>query len=190
MFPQVPLPLFVLPGGHSTEILRRLSKDGRLWAFDLDPNAVAVGQKLAAMDSRFKILHRPFADVQVAWKLNVMEWMGEIGFTWVIIFNEEKVLKSVLLGILDQKSGIDSSHMTWSIQHDRGWNGWNGRIFSAFCYLFKHHQLSIPSHQQVSLPDVELSGMLLDIGFSSPQARENSSHWGDQLLWPFQNDPC
>lgn len=66
MFPQVPLPLFVLPGGHSTEILRRLSKDGRLWAFDLDPNAVAVGQKLAAMDSRFKILHRPFADVQVA----------------------------------------------------------------------------------------------------------------------------
>ena len=73
MFPQLPLfltkplklPLFVSPGGHSTEILRRLSKDGRLWAFDLDPNAVAVGQKLAAMDSRFKILHRPFADVQV-----------------------------------------------------------------------------------------------------------------------------
>lgn len=60
------LPLFLLSGGHSTEILRRLSKDGRLWAFDLDPNAVAVGQKLEAMDSRFKILHRPFADVQVA----------------------------------------------------------------------------------------------------------------------------
>jgi len=90
-----------------------------------------------------------------------------------------KCAKTVLLGILHQKSGIDSSHMTWWIQHDGGWNGWNGRIFSAFCYLFKHHQLSIPSHQQVSLPDVELSGMLLDIGFSSPQARENSSHWGD-----------
>eukprot|EP00434_Breviolum_minutum_P038159 symbB.v1.2.033840.t1/scaffold4260.1/size42279/5 len=80
-------------GGHSTEILRRLSKDGRLWAFDLDPNAVAVGQKLAAMDSRFKILHRPFADVQV------------------------------------------------------------------------------------SLPDVELSGMLLDIGFSSPQVDDGDRGW-------------
>eukprot|EP00913_Durusdinium_trenchii_P026269 g24648.t1 len=33
-------------GGHATEILRRLSGAGRLWAFDLDPNAVAVGQKL------------------------------------------------------------------------------------------------------------------------------------------------
>lgn len=40
-----------------------------------------------------------------------------------------------------------------------------------FKLFVQHHQLSIASHQQVSLPDVELSGMLLDIGFSSPQAR-------------------
>ena len=33
-------------GGHSTEILRRLSAQGRLWGFDVDPNAVAVGRKL------------------------------------------------------------------------------------------------------------------------------------------------
>jgi hypothetical protein len=46
-----------------------LSKDGRLWAFDLDPNAVAVGQKLEALEPRLKILHRPLADVHVTWRI-------------------------------------------------------------------------------------------------------------------------
>jgi len=53
-------------GGHSTEILRRLSLKGRLWAFDVDPNAVAVGRKLMDMDDRFSMIHRPFADVNEA----------------------------------------------------------------------------------------------------------------------------
>ncbi|CAE8629828.1 unnamed protein product [Polarella glacialis] len=81
-------------GGHSTEILRRLSLSGRLWAFDVDPNAIAVGRRLEEMDERFTILHRPFADVDDA----------------------------------------------------------------------------LP-------PGVELSGMLLDIGFSSPQVDEGSRGW-------------
>jgi 16S rRNA (cytosine1402-N4)-methyltransferase len=55
-------------GGHSRRILDRLSAKGRLIAFDKDPQAVAVAQKLAQEDSRFAIVHDSFAtlDVQLA----------------------------------------------------------------------------------------------------------------------------
>ena len=55
-------------GGHSRRILERLSMKGRLIAFDKDPQAVAVAQKLAQEDSRFVIVHDSFAtlDVQLA----------------------------------------------------------------------------------------------------------------------------
>lgn len=53
-------------GGHSKLILSKLSARGRLKAFDIDPLAVQVGQKLAAIDARFEILHRPFGDVASA----------------------------------------------------------------------------------------------------------------------------
>ncbi len=55
-------------GGHSRRILERLSAKGRLIAFDKDPQAVAVAQKLAQEDSRFVIAHDSFAtlDVQLA----------------------------------------------------------------------------------------------------------------------------
>ena len=36
---------------------------GRVLAFDIDAEAVAVGRRLAATDSRFEIMHRPFADL-------------------------------------------------------------------------------------------------------------------------------
>jgi 16S rRNA (cytosine1402-N4)-methyltransferase len=55
-------------GGHSRHILERLSTKGRLIAFDKDPQAVEVAQKLAHEDSRFVIVHDSFAtlDVQLA----------------------------------------------------------------------------------------------------------------------------
>ena len=55
-------------GGHSRRILEQLSAKGRLIAFDKDPQAVAVAQKLAQEDSRFVIAHDSFAtlDVQLA----------------------------------------------------------------------------------------------------------------------------
>jgi 16S rRNA (cytosine1402-N4)-methyltransferase len=48
-------------GGHSRLILSALSPQGRLLAFDKDPQAVAVGQQLAAQDARFAIRHQGFA---------------------------------------------------------------------------------------------------------------------------------
>ena len=53
-------------GGHSRALLARLSPAGRLVAFDKDPEAVAVGQALAAEDPRFSIVHESFADMGVA----------------------------------------------------------------------------------------------------------------------------
>lgn len=51
-------------GGHSREILERLGPQGRLFAFDRDPQAVAAAR--AIEDSRFTLLHRPFGDMAAA----------------------------------------------------------------------------------------------------------------------------
>ena len=50
-------------GGHSRLILSALSPQGRLLAFDKDPQAVAEGQRLAAQDPRFSIRHAGFAQL-------------------------------------------------------------------------------------------------------------------------------
>jgi 16S rRNA (cytosine1402-N4)-methyltransferase len=52
-------------GGHSRLILQRLSPEGRLTAFDKDPQAVAAAEQLAASDSRFSIRHQGFAQLGV-----------------------------------------------------------------------------------------------------------------------------
>ncbi len=53
-------------GGHSRALLARLGPAGRLIGFDKDPEAVAVGQALAAADARFVIVHESFADMAPA----------------------------------------------------------------------------------------------------------------------------
>jgi len=53
-------------GGHSRSILNRLTADSQLFAFDVDPLAIAEARKLEAADPRFRIHHRPFADMATA----------------------------------------------------------------------------------------------------------------------------
>ncbi len=48
-------------GGHSRLILERLGKEGRLIAFDKDPEAIRVAK--AVNDSRFEIVHGSFASL-------------------------------------------------------------------------------------------------------------------------------
>jgi len=50
-------------GGHSRAILDRLGENGRLIAFDKDPEAIRVGEQLAAEDGRFVVVRRSFADM-------------------------------------------------------------------------------------------------------------------------------
>ncbi len=47
-------------GGHSRAILAQLNADGRLYALDRDPTAIAAAQALAD-DPRFTIIHTPFS---------------------------------------------------------------------------------------------------------------------------------
>ncbi|WP_153117713.1 16S rRNA (cytosine(1402)-N(4))-methyltransferase RsmH [Rhodocyclus tenuis] len=51
-------------GGHSRAILERLGPQGRLLAFDRDPQAVAAARAIG--DSRFTLLHRRFGDLAAA----------------------------------------------------------------------------------------------------------------------------
>ena len=37
-------------GGHSTQILKRLAPEGRLFAFDVDPTAIKAAHMLEARD--------------------------------------------------------------------------------------------------------------------------------------------
>lgn len=53
-------------GGHSRALLKRLGQEGRLVAFDRDPQAVAAGQELAAEDARFEIRRGNFGDIAEA----------------------------------------------------------------------------------------------------------------------------
>ncbi len=50
-------------GGHSRAILDKLSPQGRLDAWDRDPQAVQAAQALQTQEARFHIHHRAFADL-------------------------------------------------------------------------------------------------------------------------------
>ena len=53
-------------GGHSRLILERLGAQGRLLAFDKDPQAIAAAQPLAQADQRFDVVHDSFATMDRA----------------------------------------------------------------------------------------------------------------------------
>ena len=51
-------------GGHAQLLLSKLDANAQLYAFDKDPQALAVAEQLAQQDSRFHIIHASFADMQ------------------------------------------------------------------------------------------------------------------------------
>ncbi len=50
-------------GGHACEIIKRLGKDGYLYAIDRDPAAVAQARKKFSEEKRFKVSSMDFADI-------------------------------------------------------------------------------------------------------------------------------
>ena len=63
-------------GGHSRAVLSVLSENGRLLAFDKDPQAILVGQSLEQEDSRFEIIHESFSLLEQ--KVSEKSLVGEI----------------------------------------------------------------------------------------------------------------
>lgn len=51
-------------GGHSQAILERLGEQGRLIAFDKDPQAIAIAEQKFANEPRFSIIHASFARLE------------------------------------------------------------------------------------------------------------------------------
>ena len=51
-------------GGHTLLLLSKLDQDARVYAFDKDPQALEVAAQLEQEDSRFRIIHASFADIQ------------------------------------------------------------------------------------------------------------------------------
>lgn len=63
-------------GSHTQAILNQLSPQGRLIAFDKDPEAVAYAKQHFSHDKRFSILHRSFAELQTS--LNELQVFGKV----------------------------------------------------------------------------------------------------------------
>lgn len=61
-------------GGHTAELLGRLSDQGSVLAIDKDPQAISAGQEYFAEDTRLQLFHGSFADLQ-----NVAAEMGKTG---------------------------------------------------------------------------------------------------------------
>ena len=51
-------------GGHTKLLLSKLDQNARVYAFDKDPQALEVAAQLEQEDSRFKIIHASFANIQ------------------------------------------------------------------------------------------------------------------------------
>lgn len=69
-------------GGHSRAILERLGKDGRLYVFDRDPDAVQFARELALAEPRMQVYHAPFSSLAA----NVRE-AGMIGRVDGVLFD-------------------------------------------------------------------------------------------------------
>jgi 16S rRNA (cytosine1402-N4)-methyltransferase len=63
-------------GGHSRAVLSVLSGNGRLLAFDKDPQAINEGKSLEQEDARFEIIHESFSLLEQ--KVSEKQLMGEI----------------------------------------------------------------------------------------------------------------
>ena len=98
-------------GGHSRQILERLSARGRLVSFDKDPQAIAAANSIA--DQRFNIVHDSFATLRDALALR--------GITQV---------DGVLLDLGISSPQVDdaargfSFRGRWSARHAYGYHAW------------------------------------------------------------------
>lgn len=110
-------------GGHSREILSRLSSKGQLIGFDKDVDAVAVGLRLKAEDARFDIVHGSFADVHNTLKERGLRADGvllDLGVSSPQLDEAERGFSFMRDGPLDMRMDTNSgiSAADWLAQTD------------------------------------------------------------------------
>jgi 16S rRNA (cytosine1402-N4)-methyltransferase len=89
-------------GGHSGLILQQLNSQGRLYAFDKDPLAIAQAQLMVAEDSRLSIAQTSFANMgEIAQQNNCF---GEV--------------QGILLDLGISSPQVDDASRGFSFQHD------------------------------------------------------------------------
>ena len=63
-------------GGHSQEILKQLNENGKLLAFDKDPQAIAIANTIAANDERLHVKRGSFT--QLKQTVEELGWKGKV----------------------------------------------------------------------------------------------------------------
>jgi 16S rRNA (cytosine1402-N4)-methyltransferase len=63
-------------GGHSQEIIKQLNENGKLLAFDKDPQAIATANKIAANDERLHVKRGSFT--QLKQTVEELGWQGQV----------------------------------------------------------------------------------------------------------------
>ena len=63
-------------GGHSQEIIKQLSENGKLLAFDKDPQAITTANEIAANDERLHVRQGSFTQLEQA--VNELGWKGKV----------------------------------------------------------------------------------------------------------------
>lgn len=112
-------------GSHSQALLNRLSDQGRLIAFDKDPEAIAYAKKHFSHDKRFSIIHRSFACMQTELEeLNVLGQVAgilfDLGVSSPQLDNPERGFSFARSGKLDMRMDTTQgmSAMQWLAQVD------------------------------------------------------------------------
>lgn len=107
-------------GSHTRAILERLGAEGRLIAFDKDPEAIAYAKQQVASDKRFTIVHASFARLHLALAAqgvygNVNGILFDLGVSSPQLDNPARGFSFSRDGQLDMRmdtsQGVDA--MTW-----------------------------------------------------------------------------
>lgn len=106
-------------GNHSQAILNRLNINGRLIAFDKDPEAVVYAKQYFSNDKRFTIIHSSFARMQIYLKeLHVLNQVNgilfDLGVSSPQLNNPDRGFSFAREGKLDMRmdtsQGLDAMH--------------------------------------------------------------------------------